>query len=80
MVILNACVVCLETKKTLLKWQIISLQELEYSFAEFFTMCICPRLPSTSVAAEDHYVLETVEVGPSENLLYGADSSLKVTK
>ena len=80
MVLLNTCVVCLETKRTLLQWTIINLQEREYSFLELFTVCIKPRLPSTSQASEDQYVLVRVEVGPSKERLDSADISLNVVE
>ena len=35
MTLLNACVVCLETKKMMLKHRITNLQEPEYSFVNF---------------------------------------------
>ena len=38
MTLLNACVVCLETKKTILKRRIFSLQEPEYSFVDFYSL------------------------------------------
>ena len=33
-----ACVVCLETKKMIMKHRITSLQEPEYSFVNFYTL------------------------------------------
>ena len=60
------------------KWTIISLTEAGYSFIDFFTLCITPRLPSTSQASEDPYTLKRAEVGLSKDRLDYADISLKV--
>ena len=76
---INVCVVCLD-KKMLLKWTIIILQESEYSFVDFFTICIIPRLPSTSQMSEDSYTLERAEVGLSKDKLDYVDISLKVVE
>ena len=38
MTLLNACVVCLETKKMIMKRRIISLQEPEYPFVNFYNL------------------------------------------
>ena len=54
-VLLNACVVCLETKKMIMKHRITSLQEPEYSLS-IFTVSItqaCTQLSNFSSFAAD---------------------------
>ena len=62
MMILNVCVVCLSSKKTILPWNIVSASEAEHTFHEFFRS----RQANTSMVSFD---LHKAEVGTSKDKL-----------
>ena len=78
MVLLNTCSVFTNEENTP-EVDNCLLQEVEYSFVQFFEACIKPRLPGTS-AHEDNYTVEKVEVGPSKERLDTADLGFNVVE
>jgi len=72
MALLNTTIHCLDTKKTLLNWTVIGLNEVEYSFHEYFAS-ISWRLPKNA-----QYTLQRVQIGVSKDVLDNADKHLKV--
>ena len=49
-------------------------------FCRLFTVCITPRLPSTSQTSDDPYTLERAEVDLSKDRVDYADICLKVVE
>ena len=75
-VLINVCVTCLTSKKTLLPWNIKSESDEHLSFRDFFTASILPHIPTTSSAT--YYELVRAEVGTSKEKVDGVDLDLPV--
>ena len=75
-VLINVCVTCLTSKKTLLPWNIKSESDEHLSFRDYFTASILPHIPTTSSAT--YYELVRAEVGTSKEKVDGVDLDLPV--
>ena len=63
MAVVNTCVTDFSTKRTLLPWTIMLLGEESYTFNDFFTVSVMPRIPEVTTSCR----LLSAYVGPKKN-------------
>ena len=71
----NVLVFLPSLKRTLIPWTITQIPEVEYTFIDFFTSVIWPKIPGSSPHT---YELLSLNIGPQKDSLDPIDSALLI--